>query len=191
MILIIDCGSNKTKYIEQIVYEFMDTKLTSLMDFEENILDGIQGVIISGAPLLITEIDTSPYEEKMKWILKTEIPVLGICFGHQLIGLLYGAFGNRMREDRDWQTIEAMEDCALFNRLPNEFQMMQDHCESISIPAGFTLTASSDACINEAMKHKEKAIFGVQFHPEVSGNHGAVLLENFVKVCTPQNEAKF
>ena len=161
----------------------MDTKLTSLMDFEDTLLDGVQGVILSGAPLLITEIDTTPYEDKMKWILTTKIPVLGICFGHQLIGLLHGAFGNRMREDRDWQTIEAMEDCALFNRLPNEFQMMQDHCESISIPPGFILTASSDACINEAMMHKEKQIFGVQFHPEVSGNHGAVLLENFVKVC--------
>ena len=183
MILIIDCGSNKTKYIEQIVYEFMDTKPTSLMDFEENLLDGIQGVILSGAPILVTEIDTTPYQEKMKWILETKIPVLGICFGHQLIGLLHGAFPNKMREDRDWQTIEAMEECELFNRLPNEFQMMQDHCESISIPPGFTLTASSDACINEAMKHKEKPLFGVQFHPEVSGNHGAVLLENFVKVC--------
>ena len=185
MILIIDCGSNKTKYIEQIVYEFIDTKLTSLMDFEEDLLDGISGVILSGAPLLITEIDTAPYEDKMKWILTTNLPVLGICFGHQLIGLLHGAFGNRMREDRDWQTIESLEDCILFNRLPNEFQMMQDHCEAISIPSGFTLMASSDACINEAMKHKEKPLFGVQFHPEVSGNHGAVLLENFVKVCAP------
>lgn len=189
--LIIDCGSNKTKFIEQIVYEFIDTKGVALMDFEESILDGIQGVILSGAPLLITEIDTTPYQDKMKWILTTEIPVLGICFGHQLIGLLHGASGSRIREDRDWQTIESMEDCALFNRLPIEFQMMQDHCEAISIPPGFTLMASSDACINEAMKHKDKQLFGVQFHPEVSGNHGAILLENFVKVCTPTVQMGF
>ncbi len=183
MILIIDCGSNKTKYIEQIVYEFIDTKQISLMDFEDNLLDDVQGVILSGAPILVTEVDTSPYEEKMKWILSTELPILGICFGHQLIGILHGAFPNRMREDRDWQIIEAMDECELFNRLPNEFRMMEDHCEAISIPPGFILTASSDACVNEAMRHKEKKIFGVQFHPEVSGNHGAVLLENFIKVC--------
>ena len=88
-----------------------------------------------------------------------------------------------MREDRDWQLIEAFEDCILFNRLPNEIEMMEDHCESISIPAGFQLVASSDACVNEVMQHTEKAIFGVQFHPEVSGTHGSVLIENFVNHC--------
>lgn len=183
MILIVNCGSEKTKYIEQVVYEFMDTKVVPLMDFNEALLEGMKGVILSGAPLLVTEIDTEPYQEKMKWIKTSAIPVLGICFGHQLIGLLHGAFANRMRDDRDWQTIEVMEDCALFNRLPTEVRMMEDHCEAISIPPGFELVASSDACVNEAMQHREKAIFGVQFHPEVSGNHGAVLLENFVKVC--------
>lgn len=186
MILIINCGSNKTKYIEQMVYEFMDTHVVPLMDFEETLLDGMKGVILSGAPLLVTEIDTTPYQEKMRWILNTKIPVLGICFGHQLIGMLHGAFPNRMRDDRDWQTIEVMEDSELFNRLPTEIQMMEDHCEAISIPPGFELIASSDACVNEAMQHREKPIFGVQFHPEVSGNHGAVLLENFVKVCERQ-----
>jgi GMP synthase (glutamine-hydrolysing) len=183
MILIIDCGSNKTKYIEQIVYEFMDTRVVSLMDFQPDDLKDIRGVIISGAPILVTEIDTTPYLEKMNWIKTTELPVFGICFGHQLIGILHGAFANRMRDDRDWQVIEVFVDSPLFNRLPNEFRMMEDHCEAISIPPGFELVASSDACVNEAMQHREKPIFGVQFHPEVSGNHGAVVLENFVKVC--------
>ncbi|MFT5778860.1 MAG: GMP synthase (glutamine-hydrolyzing) [Crocinitomicaceae bacterium] len=184
MILIINCGSNKTKYIEQITYEFMDIKVVSFFDFELSILEGIQGVIISGAPILITEVDPEPYLEKMRWIKETSLPVFGICFGHQLIGLMHGAFGNRMREDRDWQTVEVYEDCPLFNRLPSELQMMEDHCEAVSIPAGFQLVASSDACVNEAMQHQKKKIFGVQFHPEVSGNHGAIILENFVKLCT-------
>lgn len=183
MILIIDCGSSKTKFIEQVVYEFIDTRVVSLLDFDTESLINIKGVILSGAPLLITEIDMEPYLEKMSWLRTTDLPVLGICFGHQLIGLLHGAFASRMREDRDWQTIETLEDCPLFDRLPTEFLMMEDHCESISIPSGFQLLAVSDACINEAMSHNEKSIFGVQFHPEVSGNHGAVLLENFVKLC--------
>lgn len=183
MILIIDCGSSKTKFIEQVVYEFIDTRVVSLLDFDTESLINIKGVILSGAPLLITEIDMEPYFEKMSWLRTTDLPVLGICFGHQLIGLLHGAFASRMREDRDWQTIETLEDCPLFDRLPTEFLMMEDHCESISIPSGFQLLAVSDACINEAMSHNEKSIFGVQFHPEVSGNHGAVLLENFVKLC--------
>lgn len=183
MILIINCGSSKTQYIEHVVYEFIDTKTVALLDIQPTDLEGIKGVIISGAPLLITEINMTPYLEKMNWLLETQLPVLGICFGHQLIGLLHGAYGGRMREDRDWQVIEAMEDSPLFERLPSEFRMMEDHCETISIPAGFKLIATSDVCINEAMQHQTKLIFGVQFHPEVSGNHGAVVLENFVKIC--------
>ncbi len=183
MILVIDCGSSKTKYIEQIVDEFIDVKPCKLMDFNVSCLEDVKGVIISGAPLLITEVDLSPYLDKVEWIKTTELPVLGICFGHQLLGILHGAFGSKMREDRDWQLIEAYEESPLFYRLPNEVEMMQDHCETISIPENFILVASSDACVNETMQHKEKPLYGVQFHPEVSGNHGRVLLENFVKVC--------
>jgi GMP synthase (glutamine-hydrolysing) len=60
---------------------------------------------------------------------------------------------------------------------------MEDHCESISVPPGFVLVASSDACVNEIMQHQTKPFFGVQFHPEVSGNHGSLLIENFAKVA--------
>ena len=183
MILVIDCGSNKTKYIEQIVDEFMDVRPAKLLDFKPEDLNDIKGVILSGAPLLVTDIDMEPYLEKFQWIKETTIPVLGICFGHQLIGMLYGAFASRMKEDRDWQLVEAYTDCPLFNRLPNEIEMMEDHCETISIPENFELVASSDPCVNEVMQHNYKPIFGVQFHPEVSGNHGRVLMENFVNLC--------
>ena len=184
MILVIDCGSNKTKYIEQIVDEFDDVKRVGLMDFTEEELKDVRGVIISGAPILVTEVDPEPYLAKIEWIKTTDLPILGICFGHQLIGLLFGAFASKMKEDRDWQIVEAYVDCPLFNKLPQEVEMMEDHCETISIPAGFELVASSDACVNEAMQHKEKPIYGIQFHPEVSGNHGRVVLENFVRVTS-------
>jgi GMP synthase (glutamine-hydrolysing) len=61
--------------------------------------------------------------------------------------------------------------------------MMEDHCESISLPKGFKLLAVSDACVNEAMCHASKPWMGVQFHPEVSGNQGTLLIENFVNLC--------
>lgn len=183
MILVVDCGSSKTKYIEQIIDEFMDVKPVKLLDFSINDLNDIQGVVISGAPLLITEIDMQPYLDKMAWIKETTLPVLGICFGHQLMGLLFGAFGSKMREDRSWQIVEAFVTCPLFNRLPDEIEMMEDHCETISIPAQFELVASSDACVNEVMQHLTKPLYGVQFHPEVSGNHGRIVLENFVNIC--------
>lgn len=182
MILILDCGSTKTFYIEEIIDEFCDYTTIPILDFKQDDLTGMKGVILSGAPLLITEQNIEPYLEKTTWLKNSTIPVLGICFGHQLIGLTFGAFASRMREDRDWQTIEVFEECILFDKLPTEFEMMEDHCETISIPSGFKLIASSDACVNEAMQHTSLPLFGVQFHPEVSGNLGRVILENFYKL---------
>lgn len=183
MIAILDSGSNKVPSIERAVDEFMDFKTFPILDFNPESTSDFIGIIISGAPLLITEMDMTPYLEKTKWIKEIDIPILGICFGHQLIGLNYGAFGSMMREDRDWQEIEVLFDDPLFNRMPNVTEMMEDHCEAISIPPNFKLLASSDSCINEAMKHNQKALYGVQFHPEVSGNMGRVLIENFIKIC--------
>tara|TARA_B110000285_G_C15141295_1_gene630910 strand:+ start:3544 stop:4107 length:564 start_codon:yes stop_codon:yes gene_type:complete len=184
MILVINCGSNKSKYIGEIVDEFMDVQTIQLGEFSEENLKGIDGVIISGAPILVTEVDITYILEKMNWIKETELSILGICFGHQIIGLLHGASATKMKENRDWQLVEFYEDCPLFEKLPSEVLMMEDHCETISIPNGFELVASSDACVNECMQHLTKPLFGVQFHPEVSGNHGRVLIENFIKIVS-------
>lgn len=186
MILIIDFGSNKTTYIEQIIDEIIDVQNCRYADFNKEMLADVQGVVLSGAPILITEVDMGPYLELMQWIKTASVPVLGICFGHQLIGLLFDAFASKMKEERDWQIVESFVDCPLFDRLPNELEMMKDHCETISVPSGFELVAASDKCVNEAMQHSEKPIYGVQFHPEVSGNHGRVILENFVTICVQE-----
>jgi len=183
MILIINCGSSKTPYIEQAVDAICDYQSIGMNDLNSSELQNFDGIIISGAPILITEVDTTPYQKLFSWIPNHNKPILGICFGHQMLGLSFGAFASRQREDRDWQLIEQMSESILFNKLPQEFEMMEDHCESISIPANFNLIASSDVCVNEAMQHKDLPFFGVQFHPEVSGNLGYILIENFVELC--------
>jgi len=183
MILIIDCGSQNTIYIEECVDQFMDFETIQIHALSDKDLKKKKGIIISGAPLLITEMDIGIYLDKIAFIKQTTIPVLGICFGHQLIGLSFGAFGSRMKDDRGSQLIEIFEECPLFDKLPSEIEMIEDHCESISIPANFKLIASSDACINESMQHTSLPLFGVQFHPEISGNHGRVLFDNFIRFC--------
>jgi GMP synthase (glutamine-hydrolysing) len=183
MILIVDCGSSKIADIQLCVDEFMDYKTITLTEISEGSFDNIKGVILSGANLLITENNLDIHLIKVKMILNKGIPLLGISFGHQIIGLAHGAFASRMKEDRDWQVIESFEENPLWEKLPNEIEMIEDHCESISVPNGFKLLASSDTCVNEAMQHDSKLIFGVQFHPEVSGNYGRVIFENFIKLC--------
>jgi GMP synthase (glutamine-hydrolysing) len=187
MLLIIDCGSQKTQFIEELVDLHLDYKTISILEVSPEEIEKYTGVIISGAPIQITEVDMQLYLDKVAWIKTATIPVLGICFGHQLIGLLFGAYGSKMREDRDWQEIEVLANHALFERMPIVFEMMEDHCECISLPPNFELIATSDACVNEAMVHPAKSIMGVQFHPEVSGNFGAILIENFIKLCETKN----
>ena len=182
MILIIDCGSAKTPYIEEIVDDFCDYKTIPFFDLTQEMTKECQGIIISGAPILITEINMDRYLNHVSWIKEFDRPILGICFGHQLLGLVYGAFASKMREDRDWQEIEVIIDCPIFDKLPPTIDMMEDHCESISIPENFELVASSNVCVNEAMRHKNKPFFGIQFHPEVSGNYGRIVIENFIKL---------
>ncbi|TNE53255.1 MAG: hypothetical protein EP338_12015 [Bacteroidetes bacterium] len=183
MILIIDCGSNKVPSIEYAVDLSCDYQTVGVFDLTEEQLNQAMGVIISGAPILVTEIDLSPYQTAFSWIKDYSKPVLGICFGHQILGLIHGAYAARQKDDRDWQTIELIEDSLLFDKFPFEFKMVEDHCENISVPSDFKLLAVSDACVNEAMEHESKTLFGVQFHPEVSGNMGTLLIENFVNIC--------
>ena len=190
MIIVIDCGSSKTPFIESCVDEFEDVEIVGMYDFDYSYAKHCDGIIISGAPILITEKDPEPYLALFSWLKTMDKPVLGICFGHQIIGLTYGALASRLREDRDWQTVEVIADCPLFDKLPSEIELMEDHCEAVSIPANFTHIAVSDACVNEAMMHQSKPLFGVQFHPEVSGNHGRVIIENFVHICQEAAENK-
>ena len=182
-ILIIDCGSSKIPLIEEIVFEYADYETMPFFEVTQEIADSFDGIIISGSPILITEEDMEPYLAQASWIKTTNKPVLGICFGHQLIGLCYEAFGSRMKDCRSMNEIEQFVDCPLLYRLPDVFDMQEDHSESISIPQEFELVANSDECVNEVMQHETRKIYGVQFHPESSGNFGHIVLENFVELC--------
>lgn len=184
MILVIDCGSSKVPDIVECIDEFMDVETLKLNEVPTSDLSKYAGIVISGAPILLTEVDPTPYLEKVSFIKEFDRPILGICFGHQLLGLTFGAHVTRQKDDRDWQTIEVLEEeHPLFAKFAPEFEMMEDHCETVSIPSGFVHLAVSDACINEGMYHKEKPFFGVQFHPEVSGNLGRLLFDNFTRIC--------
>ena len=85
MLVIVDCGSSKVPYIEQMVDEYCDFKTVSFFDLTLEIANEANGLIFSGAPLLITEIEMEKFTNHVSWIKEYEKPILGICFGHQYL----------------------------------------------------------------------------------------------------------
>ena len=95
MIYILDCGSSKTKFIHQMVDEYMECTTIPFFDFKNiNLTDAI-GVIISGALILITEEDMKSYLEASAWIKRFQCLLLGICFGHQFYWVHFGSLANK------------------------------------------------------------------------------------------------
>src|SRR6266566_4737706 len=120
------------------------------------------------------------------------VPLLGVCLGHQAIGAAFG--GKVVRADR----LMHGKTCAvahasdeLFEGIPSPFTAMRYHSlvvESRSLPADLVITAWSgdqpDRDEIMAMKHREYPVYGVQFHPESIGTeHGKRLIQNFLQVA--------
>jgi GMP synthase (glutamine-hydrolysing) len=180
---IIQCGSSKTPKIKVVltslgcnvnVYE-----LEKLGEYVQN-----KPLVISGAPILLTEIDSTDLIKEFDFIKTAKYPILGICFGHQVIGMQFGAKVERCNDARSDQIIQLTQDHDLFRGMNEKPIFNEDHCECISLPKNFNLLASSVICDVEAMAHKDKSLIGVQFHPETSDENGIQFFENWLKIIT-------
>src|ERR1051326_5140557 len=182
--LVIDCGSPKTPELQKVLRglgcAFDTVKLASL---SPDHVSKAKGIIITGSPVLITESYPRLFAYKFSFLRTVDVPVLGICFGHQVMGLVYGENvfkGEAVRRDEE---ITFMFDDPLLEGIPQKSVFLEDHTEGIELPDDdFYLLGSSDSCGVEAMKHKKKNMYGLQFHPEVSGENGKRLLQNFCKM---------
>lgn len=185
MILIIDIGYQQIYQLVDTVEQFDDSKVIPLFDFKDELLESLapDGVFISHGSIILNDSNKEKYSSPLTSLKNSTIPILGIGSGHQLIGVLYGAeiTPHTLTTDVITTGIINLEE-PLFNKLPDELNLAEDRASTIGVPPNFQLLASSDSCINEAMKHREKETYGVQFIPERSGNHGAVIIENFVEI---------
>jgi len=180
MVYIVDFGSTKSGEIEAVVSSFAYPNLcVKWKETDVLTMKKASKIILSGAPVLLTETSPEPFLEKFAFLKSIPVPVLGICFGHQLLGLLHGATVFKGKEVRNSIPVDILQPDPIFLGVKTGALFKEDHTEGISLPDGFVHLAKSADYQIEAMKHPFKSIYGVQFHPEVSFENGRQLLKNF------------
>jgi GMP synthase (glutamine-hydrolysing) len=120
-------------------------------------------------------------------LLGLDLPILGICAGHQFMARHYGGDCGEAKSPE----FGAMEITlnngggALFQETPGTQVVWESHNDEVTIvPDGFFITASSPSCQVQAMENDDGNRFGLQFHPEVNDSeYGAKIMENFVEIC--------
>ncbi len=143
-----------------------------------------KGIIFTGGPSSVYEEDAPMVNKE---IFNLNIPILGICYGMQLITYLLG--GNVEKADkREYGTtsVKFNNNSPLFQGFDAQNDCLMSHTDFVKIlPEGFVNIASTDNCPNAGMANETKKIYGIQFHPEV--NHtvdGTKIIHNFVyNVC--------
>ncbi len=115
------------------------------------------------------------------------IPILGICLGHQAIGMNFGGEIKRLENPLHGKTSEITvlsENSVLFKNLPKKFKVMRYHSLYVDdIPEDLEVTAKSEDRVAMAVEHKSKNIFGIQFHPEsIFTEYGKNMIRNFLNI---------
>lgn len=189
-VLIIDFGSQVTQLIARRVRElnvYSEVKNPDITLSEIKKL-APKAIILSGGPASVYEKNAPTIDKK---IFELGVPILGICYGQQLIcHLLGGKVGKASDREFGKAEINVTFDSSLFKSVKNK-QVWMSHGDKVEkIPAGFVTIAKTDSAPFAAISDEKKKIYGVQFHPEVVHSlDGKKMLENFViKIAKCRND---
>ncbi len=182
LILILDFGSQYTQLIARRVREmhvYCEIHPCNVA-FEKLKVRNIKGIILSGGPASVLEPGAPDADHRF---FDLKIPVLGVCYGMQLVGRHFGGCLVRS-ESREYgrAIVEADVSTALFHNLPAKSTVWMSHGDTIkTLPPGFVVTASTSDVAVAAMDNEAAAIYCLQFHPEVvHTEHGRTILHNFL-----------
>ncbi|MDP6889206.1 MAG: GMP synthase subunit A [Candidatus Thalassarchaeaceae archaeon] len=125
--------------------------------------------------------------------LALDIPILGICAGHQFMAGHYGgAAAEAITPEFGAATIELVNGGGkIFQETPNEQVVWESHNDEVSkLPDGFFITASSESCEVQGMENDQGDRFGLQFHPEVNDSEfGQHMFKNFIEICRQSRQS--
>ena len=184
-ILILDFGGQYNRLIARRVREnhvYCEVHPWSMPLEEIRSYDPI-GIIFTGGPQSVYD-PTAPHVDPR--IFSLGVPILGICYGCQLLAQELGGRVSPAQSDtaREYgkTTVRFDLSCPLFSGLPEESVVWMSHGDYIAcLPEGFSLSAESAACPSAAVCDEARGFYGVQFHPEVNHTeYGRAILKNFL-----------
>lgn len=186
MIVILNFGSQFVHLIARRVRDLgvraeilpFDTPVAKIAEFNP------VGIILSGGPASVLE-KNSPRPDKE--IFAVGVPVLGVCYGHQVMAhMLGGKVQKGLHREFGSEILHITNKKYLFEKLSSNEKVWFSHGDQVvKLPAGFVKTAETSACTYAAFADPKNKFFGIQFHPEVTHTkHGKTILKNFVfSVC--------
>ena len=185
-IVVLDFGSQYTQVIARRIREA--NVFSSVLPYNSKLSDirkqNPVGIVLSGGPASVFAKD-SP--KPNPGIFKLGVPILGICYGLQLMGKMLGGevkSSDRREYGRGTLTIERKG--TLFSGIPTELSVWNSHGDSLAkLPKGFRALARTENSSYAAIEDSQRKFFGLQFHPEVEHSEkGNVVIKNFLtKVC--------
>ena len=193
-IIVLDFGGQYNQLIARRVREnhvFCEV-LPNTTPLETLLADAPKGFIFTGGPNSVYDPDSPRVDPR---IFSAGIPILGICYGCQLMAQSLGGSVVAAQDDtaREFGKTETVfdTDCAIFRGVPQTDITWMSHGDYMArLPEGFRVTAHTANCPNGAIADESRRLYGVQFHPEVNHTaHGAEMLHNFLfTVCGCKGE---
>ena len=186
-ILVLDFGGQYNMLIARRVREqhvFAEIKPYSKITPAEIRSEDYRGVIFTGGPNSVYDPASPHYDPA---ILALGIPILGICYGHQLLSWMAGGEIASAGSISEYGKVELTHgDSPLFAGIPEKSVCWMSHTDYVkTVPKGFKVIAATEHCPCAAMAEEERKLYGVQFHPEVTHTeYGKQLLNNFLfEIC--------
>jgi len=184
-IVVLDFGSQYSHLICRRIRDF--SVYAELVPFDislENLAKlNPKGIIFSGGPSSVYDSD-APIPDKK--IFQLNVPILGICYGHQIIVNNFGGKIKRANKEYGSSVLTIDSNSDILNGIGDSVRAWMSHGdEAENVPDGFEIIGHTESSRSAAIANKQKTVFGIQFHPEVVHTEkGTEILKNFVlKIC--------
>ncbi len=182
-IAVLDFGSQYAHLIaKRIRHLGAYTKIFS-PSAKENFLHDAKGIVLSGGPASVYSTDIPEFNSN---ILNLDLPILGLCYGHQLIAKEFGgAIANTGKGEFGKAILQQTSDFPLWQNVSFPNQVWMSHQDSVTkCPPDFEVTGVTESGNVAAMRHRKRRIYTLQFHPEVNDTEqGQKMLDNFINTC--------